>query len=237
MKTGNPPFQPWLGVFETLRVVRGRALFLEEHWLTLQESAQALGLAASADLRKQVSALPREDGRWRWIVTPEGTRDLFQPEEPEKRKTFTLALSAQRIGSENWDARHKTLSYLTHWQARQAARAADADEAVLLNEHGEIATGAMTNLFWVADGKLHTPPPEAGCRSGVVRQWVLGQTEVAIGSHPLPSLDGADEIFVTNSLIGIMPVSRFGDRNYPTGPVTSALLQKYRAAIGESTVT
>ncbi len=56
-------------------------------------------------------------------------------------------MAPQRLGSKNWDARHKTLSYLTHWQARREVEGV-ADEALLLNERGEVATGAMTNVFW-----------------------------------------------------------------------------------------
>ncbi len=231
MTTGSSSFLPWLGVFETLRVTGERALFVEEHWASLQASARALGLTVAADLRLRAATLPREEGRWRWIVAAEGTHDLFTPEEPSTGTAYALELAAQRVGSENWDARHKTFSYLTHWQARQAARAHGADEAVLLNEHGDLASGAMTNLFWVEDGSLRTPAPEAGCRAGVIRRWVLGQTDVESGSYPLAALDLADEVFVTNSLIGIMPVTRFGDRHYPHGPVTGELMRKYRAAI------
>jgi len=233
MTTGSPSFLPWLAVFETLRVVRGRALFIEEHWASLNRSAQALGLTVSADLRlrAQSFALPPEEGRWRWIVSAEETRDLFIPEKVSTDKAYALGISAQRVGSKNWDARHKTVSHLTHWQARQAAQALGLDEGVLLNEHSELASGAMSNLFWIKDGKVRTPATEVGCRAGVVRQWVLDQMKVETGSYPLPALDLADEVFVTNSMIGIMPVNRFGDRRYPIGPVTEELLRKYRAVV------
>ena len=231
MTTGSPSFLPWLGVFETLRVERGRGLFIEEHWASLQRSAQVLGLTVSADLRLRAQALPQEEGRWRWIVAADGTRDFFTPEKASTEKIYALGLSAQRVGSENWDALHKTVSHLTHWQARQAARAVGLDEGVLLNEHGELASGAMSNLFWIQEGQIRTPATEAGCRAGVIRQWVLEQAEVETGSYPLTALDLADEVFVTNSMIGIMPVNRFEDRRYPIGPVTGELARKYRAVV------
>jgi len=227
--TPAPSFLPWLGIFETLRVEAGRPLFLEAHWATFCHSAAALGLPVPADLRERAQALPAETGRWRWMATPEETRDLFQVETDAGPETYRLEVSAQRVGSHNWDARHKTLSYLTHWQARQAAKKAWGDEAVLLNERNEVASGAMTNIFWVSDGVIHTPDVETGCRDGVVRQWVVRQGGAIPGRHPLAALVEADEIFVTNSWIGIKPVTAFGG-TLPVGPITATLQQRYREA-------
>ncbi|MDE1171650.1 MAG: aminotransferase class IV [Verrucomicrobium sp.] len=213
-------FLPWLGLFETLRVKDGAPLEAAEHWETLRASAAALAIPLRGERPER--SLPQETGRWRWIVDAEGNlSEFFSPEADPAPVPYRLALAPQRLGSRNWDARHKTISYLTHWQAR---RSVEADEAVLLNEHGLLATGAMSNLFWVKTGRLHTPRSEAGCRTGVVRGWVLRHAAVEEGDYPAQALDEADEIFVTNSWIGIRAVCAWNGRTLATGPVTAGLI-------------
>ncbi len=185
------PFRPWLGVFETLCVARGRALFVEEHWQSLQESCAALGLACESDFRRAARALPAgAEGRWRWVVPADGpARQLFHAEPPPRPgRGLTLQLSAVRVGSANWDARFKTLSYLAHAQAR---RENPRGETLLLNERGHVASGAMTNIFWIRDGRLFTPDTAAGCRAGVTRAWVLANAPAAGAARPRCPAGGA----------------------------------------------
>lgn len=224
-------FHPWLGVFESIRVIRGRPVFVEEHWHSLRRSCIALGIKRPFDFRRQAGQLPSADGRWRWIIGPEGASHSFQREKPGARMALALILSAVRVGSQNWDARHKTLSYLAHWQAR---REHPGGEALLLNERGEIACGAMTNIFWVRQGRLFTPDEACGCRAGVVRGWILDRTAIRLVRSRPAVLDAVDEIFITNSLLGICPVRRWKDRLLAVGPVTRDLRRAYARALREA---
>src|SRR5471032_1955665 len=112
-------FHPWLGVFETLRVHRGRPVFVEEHWQSLRRSCAALGLKRPHDFRQYVTNLPAADGRWRWVIGQDGASHSFQREGPAAASALALLPCGVRVGSQNWDARHKTFSYLAHWQARR----------------------------------------------------------------------------------------------------------------------
>ena len=217
-------FQPWLGVFETICVRRGRPVFVEQHWQSLRRACTALGLKRPPDFRKLAHELPAKDGRWRWIVAPEGPSHYFQREKPKTRAGLALSLASVRVGSANWDARHKTLSYLSHWQARSEN---PAGETVLLNEKGHIASGAMSNIFWVRNGRLFTPDESSGCRAGVVRDWVLEEIGARLSRSRPPALDTADEIFVTNSMLGICAVTLWRTRKLKPGPVTRRLQRSY----------
>jgi branched-subunit amino acid aminotransferase/4-amino-4-deoxychorismate lyase len=202
--SGMPDFAPWLGVFETLRVTRGVPLFVEAHRAELHRAARAVGLSVELDLRSATPELAGRSGRWRWIVDPAGTRTLFTPEPASPGAPASLSLSTLRVGSQNWDARFKTFSYLTHVQALAAG---GTDEAVLRNEQGNVAGAARANLFWRRGVRLYTPAHEAGCRCGVVRGFVLGLGPVEVGHFALDELIGADEIFLTSSLRGIVSVA------------------------------
>jgi branched-subunit amino acid aminotransferase/4-amino-4-deoxychorismate lyase len=198
-----PDFAPWLGVFETLRVVDGVPLFIEAHRAELHRASRAVGLSVQLDISPAVRELAGRSGRWRWIVDGEGTRTLFAPEPAPTGGPVTLSLSPLRVGSQNWDARFKTFSYLTHAQALSIS---GTDEAVLRNEQGNVASAARANLFWRRGARLYTPAHEAGCRCGVVRGFVLGLGPVEVGHFALDELVGADEIFLTNSIRGIVSV-------------------------------
>ncbi|QSR86543.1 aminotransferase class IV [Candidatus Methylacidiphilum infernorum] len=220
-------FLPGYGVFETLRVEEGTAFFVEEHWKSLQQSAKMLGLCPRQDFRKCVSRLPKKaTGKWRWIVSRAEEKDFFDSRAKEPQEVFSLAVAETRVGSRNWDSRLKTLSYLVHYQARLSV---EADEAVILNEHGEVVSGAMSNLFWVKDAKIYTPSVETGCRKGIIRGWVMSEMEVIETRMGPEILQEADEIFLTNSWIGIRPVVRFQNRILERGKIAMELSKKLKA--------
>ncbi|MEZ0298413.1 MAG: aminotransferase class IV [Candidatus Methylacidiphilales bacterium] len=223
--TFGSSFRPWLGVFETIRVEQGVPLFVNEHWKSIRYSADVLGLEVMRDFRAAAERLPELSGRWRWIVTPGESVQFFTEDQGRVPTAYSLALAEQQVCSKNWDARHKTLSYLTHYQARATVR---ADEAVLLNEHGVLATCAMGNLFWVVNDQLCTPPTDAGCRRGVVRDFVMRHARVKEVCATPDVLDEASEIFVTNSWIGVRPVWRWREKTLPLGEKCRALRQAYR---------
>ncbi len=222
-------FAPWVGVFETIRVENSFPQFPKEHWNRLAEGAKALGLKTpSLKTVLKLKKFPRGAVRWRWVLDGEGFREFAKAEVDRTPETMSLAVSPMRVGSENWDARFKTLSYLTHWQARKAVK---ADEALLLNERGEIASGAMTNVFIVKRGKILTPSVECGCRNGVIRAWVMKQVSVQTKRLTLQDFENADEIFLTNSWIGIRPVSRWNGRRMKIGILSVELKHAFERLI------
>jgi branched-chain amino acid aminotransferase/4-amino-4-deoxychorismate lyase len=121
----------------------------------------------------------------------------------------------------------KTLSYVDSVLARTQAVAVGADEAVMLNNRGELASGAAANLFWVTEGRLFTPALDCGVLPGITRARLLAAQaveEVAVGPQ---ALDKAEAVFLTNSLIGVRPVSRLGDRTFEAHP----LVERLRSAL------
>lgn len=230
MAHGVGEFAPWHGVFETMRVVDGVPLFMKEHLRELGRAMEALGLESDFDFEKAREELPRLSGRWRWIVTREGTRTLFTEEEWTPSPSMELSVSPVRVGSCNWDARYKTLSYLSH---AQAWKMKSTDEVILLNEYGLMASAARANLFWRLGGQLFTPAHETGCRRGVIRGFISRHHNVRSGHFPPSDLLEAEEIFLTGSIKGIVSVHAVKGRTYKRFITADSLRADYEDEIAD----
>jgi len=126
--------------------------------------------------------------------------------------------------------------------ARAEAARDGADEALFLNEKGALTEGTVTNVFLVSGGKLSTPSLESGLLAGIARADVLDlavQLDITVRQDevlPQALLD-ADEAFLTNSLMEVMPLTRVDGHAIGAGvpgPVTQRLMQAYREMVRES---
>jgi branched-subunit amino acid aminotransferase/4-amino-4-deoxychorismate lyase len=131
---------------------------------------------------------------------------------------------------------HKTLAYLDHVIARELARARGADEALRLDAGGHAVEGATCNVFVVAGDTVMTPPTDSGALPGIVRARVLALCATAgvravVRPITLRDVRGADELFVTSSLRGVVPVTRLDGAPCPSGPVTGRLVRAYAGAM------
>jgi 4-amino-4-deoxychorismate lyase len=105
----------------------------------------------------------------------------------------------------------------------------------MLNERGEIVSATMANIFWVKDGKLHTPTLSTGALAGVTRAAVINLANqqfipVIEGVYELGDLAEADEIFLTSASLGVALVTTFDFRQYSAtaGSVCARLSESLR---------
>lgn len=115
----------------------------------------------------------------------------------------------------------KNTNYLDNLLGKKEAEERGAREGIWLNSQGYLAEGTMSNLFWVKEGVLYTPALGCGCLPGTRRQLVLECADrVGIpyeeGEFPLDSLMKAEEVFLTNALMGIMPVRNIEGVDFST---------------------
>jgi 4-amino-4-deoxychorismate lyase len=106
----------------------------------------------------------------------------------------------------------KSCNYLEKIIAKDEAKQRGFDEAIQLNERGDVASACMANVFWRRSGKLFTPSLETGCLPGTTREFVLENIdcdEVALGIEELRT---ADEIFLTSAGLGVVQVAEFDGR-------------------------
>jgi branched-chain amino acid aminotransferase len=100
------------------------------------------------------------------------------------------------------------------------AKRLGAGEAVFANLAGHLCEGTGTNVFYVVDGELRTPPLASGCLAGISRALLLewyGAVEV---SEDIGVLAEADEIFLVSTTRDVQAVTRCDDRELAVGPVT-----------------
>jgi branched-subunit amino acid aminotransferase/4-amino-4-deoxychorismate lyase len=171
------------------------------------------------------------------------TTQHLAPLTPKKYETgFKAAVSFLRRNSQSPLSRLKSTCYMENILARTAARAAGCDEAIFLNEQGYLAEGSSTNIFLVSNGELITPCFESGVLPGITRDAVL---EIARTSNikaterwvQLNELIEAQEAFVTNSILELMPLVSVESRPIGTGKpgkLTGDLLFAYRKLVDET---
>nr|WP_307352577.1 aminotransferase class IV [Caulobacter ginsengisoli] len=177
------------------------------------------------------------------LTAGSGGRGLDRPALPEARLFATAAPAPRSEGPVTLTtvsirrnegsptSRLKTLSYLDPILAR---REAGAGEALMLNNRGEIACAAAANLFWLTDGVLRTPALACGVLEGIMRGQAIAAAR-ALGmpvqevAAPRAALDGAQAIFLTNSLIGLRRVESLDGIALGDAPQVSALAQALSA--------
>ena len=108
-------FRHGVGVFETVLVKSGKARWRDWHLESIHRSAKALGLKVEEKEFKQV---PQGDGLWRWFVTDTGTRSWWCEGLEKVSPTVSLEMGKVGVWSDSWEARYKTMSYLSRIQAR-----------------------------------------------------------------------------------------------------------------------
>ena len=163
---------------------------------------------------------------------------LKPPPRDYYEKGITLAMvHTRRNLMEALDPQIKSLNFLNNIMAKAEAKKAGAHEALMLNHRGQLAEGTTSNIFFVAKGALCTPGPGCGILRGITRDVVLGiarrlDMKVMEGEFGEEDILGASEVFITSTIMEVVPVVRFtGGRtkDFPgAGEVTRALMAEYR---------
>jgi branched-chain amino acid aminotransferase len=170
---------------------------------------------------------------------------LVEPIPPPLREAYAMGIAAvtvrtQRSTDGTVAAGAKVTNYLESLLAVREAKAQGAQEALIVDGRGEVVEGATSNVFAVKDGRLATPPVEAGILAGITRSHVLAAAiaaGIAVDEQRLrpESLYEADEVFVTSSIRELVPVVRVDGRTIGTGapgPISRALHRAFRATAG-----
>ena len=228
------------GLFETARV-RGDGVVIEceRHLQRLVDSAVELGFPPVdvARIDRGITAVlpfvPAEGARLRYTLTGSG-RLVVELSEVGPQREQVRAITAPWPRNELSPlAGHKLTSYAEAIVAQREARAAGVDDALFRNLRGDYCEGTMSNLFVVAGGRMLTPPRDAGILPGVTRALVLERAAGAgidTAEDPITPeiLFGADEVLITGSVKGVVPVVELDGHPWEPGPVTRRLQELMR---------
>jgi 4-amino-4-deoxychorismate lyase len=226
------------GLFETLLIRGGRPRFLEAHLARLAIGCSRLaipfdsGSALRAEIAASCARAPNLAVLKIIVTRGSATRRGYAPDAEVPRRVVSLyeiaPLSADLhqgvdlVFATGSVAEHAGLAGIKHlsrlesvWASGEA-RAHGAFDALLRTASGHVISGAMSNLFVVRSGHLQTPPVDRAGVAGIMRQIVLREcaslgisaTEQSLSTEDLKA---ADEVFITNARIGVVPVRRVGE--------------------------
>jgi len=252
------------GLFETLRVLNGVPFRWREHLARLDHGAETLKISLPFDAAKLhefadhlIKANQMPDALLRLTLSrgvgargysPKGadrpslvmSLHAAPPLQPNPVRQSRLMTSSMRLLANDPMAQFKTCNKLPHIVARAEAESVDADEAVLLNSDGFVAEGTSSNLFWLDDGTVFTPPLCAGVLPGITRSVVLelsqslGLTSRETNLYPR-QLCKADGVFLTLSSMGLVEATAHDGKPLKQSPLTHRLRLAYLELIRNET--
>ncbi|MFG3436842.1 aminotransferase class IV [Nonomuraea sp. NPDC047897] len=236
------------GVFETVKIVRGRSFALTRHLDRLRLSARRMDLpepdvgAIAEGVEKLLAAAPDWPlGRIRITYTSgpgplgsdrgdQGTTSVVIVDE---QKPFPAAAAVTVVpwprNERGALAGVKSTSYGDNAKALAYAKARGGGEALFGNLAGDLCEGTGSNVFIVRDGRLITPTLASGCLAGVTRALVLEWCGGEEADVPLSALYEAEEAFLTSTTRDVQPIRLVDDRELPAapGPVTAEAMRVF----------
>jgi len=224
------------GVFTTCSIYDSRPFRWDKHWSRLERNAVTIGLDISMfnagsvreKLGELIDANSLSEGRARVTLFDESSSPLW-PSGANGRTSLLIATSDQRpvpsnlrltisphrVNSTSPLAGVKSCNYLENILALEEARRRGFDEAIRLNERGEIVSACMANIFWLLGGRLYTPGLSTGCIPGTTREYVIENVRCTEVCEQIENLRAAEVIFLTSAGLGILAVSVFEGRELP----------------------
>ncbi|MDO4337933.1 MAG: aminotransferase class IV [Eubacteriales bacterium] len=227
-------YQFGLGLFETISVENGRPVFLGRHLERLHASLTEFGISRTVTKTAVMEFLSSRKGEHYALKIMVSDKNLLfttrpNPYTPDKiQKGFRLVYSSVYRNETSPLVRHKTMNYGDCILEKRRAASLNADEQIFLNSKGEICEGTTTNIFFVRNGKIYTPPVSCGLLPGVMRRFVMENFNVTECILKKEDILQMEECFVTNSLMGIMPVNSLGEQAFCQRQTTGHCIKAYQ---------
>ena len=220
------------GVFETFRFNGDLPSRIKKHYSRLIEGAKLLRIPEITyddfvyHIRQAVEKLDQKDLYVKVILLSEGNLDypllpyrsnimvVVKPFKPISKEKISITLAPFKVHSSNPLIKVKTTNFAEKVFAKRYAKDKGYDDAVFLNENGEITETTSSNIFWIKGRFMYTPSVDCGLLPGITRETVILEARkqgfnVVEGRFHLDDIKDADLIFVTNALNGIIKVGKF----------------------------
>ena len=242
------------GLFETMRIVHGRAFRMAQHLERLVRGADFLKiklpftpkeiqkfaeqLVVKNEMPEAVLRVTLSRGVGPRGYSPAGAQQpvmvmtLHPIPALDQAVEWTLVTSSFRIPASDPVSSFKTTSKLLNIMARAEAEEKGADEALIINTNGEVAESTSGNLFWVYQDKICTVPTGRGVLPGITRAVVLEicqSLELETNKRVIKpeALRNSQGIFVSQSVFGIVPVTAFDGLPVTPSPLVDQISRAY----------
>ncbi len=225
-------YQFGYGLFETIRCEQGIPVFFEEHYERLTHSAKEIGMTFPVEqeeikrwIKNVLTANKLSSARVKIIISKrvEEKFNVLVMASPLEKLPTSYSLMTYTLGrdSKSVSFRHKTTSRADSYVAYKKANEQGFNDALYVSEKNELIECTRANVFLVMEDKIITPLLESGILSGVTRTKIIeilqrdGMELEEKNVHSL-YLNKAKSVFITNAIVGIMPVSKvkFDDKEY-----------------------
>ena len=224
------------GVFETI-LVKNKAIFLSKHIERLNKSIRFLNIGEKISEDKILELIEKFNIKncvLKIIVTERNlvlsTRNINYKTE-DYLKGFSLKISESIRNSKSKLTYIKSINYLENILEREEAIKSGYDEVIFFNENGYLSEGSMSNIFIIKNNKIFTPDINQGLLPGIIRNFIVKRYNVIEKKITLEELFNADEIFITNSILGIMKISKIENKILVENKLTNIIREEYSQMI------
>lgn len=242
------------GLFETLLITEHGPQFVDLHWQRMNRGADILGLNMPAIdqwlklIQEFIEQNPCLFPYALRITLSGGVPETMHPSQfllhrrvipytPAQYESGIKLCILPTLRNEHSPLTSiKSTNYLENILAKEKAKKEGADEGLWLNTKGNLCEGTMSNLFFIKKGIIFTPSLQSGCLPGTRRQLILRLADflkipTEQGLYPMSDLLEAEAIFMTNALMGLMPVHKID--NYIFSPIENPIFKALQAAYHE----
>lgn len=221
------------GLFETIKIVNKKPINLNKHLKRLDNSLNffKLGrLPKFSEVRHYLDnflAQNETEHHALKLIAIDNKLICFLRKYNVPEKPVSICISEKVRFSQNPLLNHKTTSYFFNKLLMEEAFKKESYDSIVFNELGNLTEGGKTNVFVVKNGNIYTSKISDGCLPGVMRDEVVSNFNVNIRSLNKDFVISADEVFLTNSLIGILSIEQIVgyDKNFKT-KITENLKKK-----------
>ncbi len=245
------------GVFETLRIYNGVPFMLQEHLDRMKEAATKLKLPFEhnyvkfrAYIQELIDYAQLNECVLRITLSKdsENSTNIVMTyrsviyEQGSYDNGLMLKCSSVRRNPTTPLVYLKTNNYMENLIEKNLAMSEGFNEVLFLNIYNHVSECSTSNIFFMQDKKLCTPAVECGLLDGIARGLLTGKLAAAIGleietgKYSLGDFYNADEVFITNSVMQIMPIVKIDNMkigNGIPGPITKSLIKSYDAYVAE----
>lgn len=224
------------GLFETM-LVKNKPIFLKDHLNRINSGLKIIGVDKQVTEEEVLVAIEKLNCRdcvLKLLVTEKNiiytTRKNNYTEEQYK-KGFSVKISSVKRNPYSTLTYLKSINYLENILEHEKCIKEGYNEVLFFNTDDELAEGSVSNVFFIKDKKIYTPSVSCGLLNGTVRKFIISNYYVIEGKFSKDDLMNADEIFLTNSIMGIMKVSNICGKDINSIYYAEDIRRNYEQAI------